>query len=227
MEVQYLDFFDPLEAQTESAEEEKSPIAKEHRERRRKFDLLEIPDKILFRKAYGVMQFLEKMKFTPPQKGHSIHVITGGNVDMICYLQYILLHYEHLEHVMISTWCLGGSELLMMEDWHKQGKVKVYDMLCGEHCRNQYKVEWAKLMRMQEAGIVDRCVCSTNHSKIILIDTGTDKIVIETSSNFNMNPRIEQGCITVNDELYDFFFSYFDVIFKDPSQATLKKEASK
>ena len=225
MDIEYLDFFDPLSAQNDTKEEEHAdPTAKEHRERRRKFELLSIPDKILYRKAYGVQQFLEVMKFTPPQKGHSIHVITGGHVDMICYLQYLLLHYDHMERVMISTWCLGGSELLMMEEWHKQGKVKVFDMLCGEHCKQQYKVEWAKLMRMQEAGIVDKCECTTNHSKIILIDTGTDKVVVETSSNFNMNPRIEQGCITMSDELHDFYRDYFNDLFNDPSQKFLKKQ---
>ena len=223
MDLEYLDIFDPLEPQIETKEEQHAEASNNSKkEKRRKFDLIEIPDKILFRKAYGVMQFLDRMKFTPPQAGHSIHVITGGNVDMICYLQYLLLHFEHLERVIISTWCLGGSELLMMEDWYNQGKVKVYDMLCGEHCRNQYKVEWAKLMRMQESGIVDRCVCSTNHSKIILADAVDTKVVVETSSNFNMNPRIEQGCITVSDELHKFYNDYFDQVFKDPSQRLIK-----
>ena len=80
------------------------------------------------------------------------------------------------------------------------------------------------MMRMQEAGIVDKCECTTNHSKIILCDTGTDKIVVETSSNFNMNPRIEQGCITMSDELHDFYRDYFNDLFNDPSQKFLKKQ---
>ena len=111
MDLEYLDIFDPLEQQIETKEEQHAESSNNSKkEKRRKFDLIEIPDKILFRKAYGVMQFLDRMKFTPPQAGYSIHVITGGNVDMICYLQYILLHFEHLERVIISTWCLGTSD---------------------------------------------------------------------------------------------------------------------
>lgn len=166
------------------------------------------PNTMHLRRAYGVEQFLDCLRFEPPKPGHSIHVITGGNVDMICYLKYLLLHYSHMRRVVVTTWCLGGSEILMLEQWHKEGRIDLYDMYTGEHCKQQYKVEWAKLERMKDAGIVRRLVCSTIHCKLILCDTDTEKVVVETSSNFNMNPRIEQGCVTVNAELFDFYDSY-------------------
>jgi len=210
MDIQYLDFFDPLSEQVGTQEEEQQQaIAKEHRNHRRQTELIEIPDRLMWRTAYGVQQFLEKMGFTPPRKGYSIHCITGGNVDMIAYLQYLLLHYPHMKRVLISTWCLGSREIKMMEEWHDQGKVDIYDMFAGEHCKKQYKVEWAMLERMKDKNQVRQLVCSTIHSKIILCETDTDKVVVETSSNFNMNPRVEQGCITISDELFDFYDSYF------------------
>lgn len=211
LDVQYLDFFDPLseESMQPDKEDEKTDSRKkELRNHRRTTEMLEIPDKALWRKAYGVEQFLDCLRFEPPKPGHSIHVITGGNVDMICYLKYLLLHYQHMNRVVVTTWCLGGSEILMLEQWHKEGRIDLYDMYTGEHCKQQYKVEWAKLERMKDAGIVRRLVCSTIHCKLILCDTGREKVVVETSSNFNMNPRIEQGCITMNDELFDFYDSY-------------------
>lgn len=217
MNLETLDFFDPLEvgATNTTQEEEKSDSRKkEHRSHRRQTEMVEIPDRLLWRTAYGVQQFLDIMGLTPPKPGYSIHCITGGNVDMIAYLQYLLLHYPHMKRVTISTWCLGGREIKMMEEWNTRGRIDHYDMLCGEHCKSQYKVEWAMLERLKEKDVVQGLVCSTIHSKIILCETDTHKIVVETSSNFNMNPRVEQGCITINDDLYDFYRNYFEKIIK-------------
>lgn len=217
MDLEFMEFYDPLNMDEQvldpDSEDSKSDSRKkEHRNHRRVTEMIEIPDKALWRKAYGVEQFLEVLKFEPPKHGHSLHVMTGGNVDMICYLKYLLLHYPHMNRVVISTWCLGSAELLLMEQWHKEGRIDEYDMYTGEHTRQQCKVEWGKLMRMQEEGIVKRLVSSTIHCKLILCDTGTDKIVVETSSNFNMNPRLEQGCVTINDGLFDFYDGYLSRI---------------
>lgn len=211
LDVQYLDFFDPLsdESMQPDKEDEKTDSRKkELRNHRRTTEMLEIPDKALWRKAYGVEQFLDCLRFDPPRHGYSIHVITGGNVDMICYLKYLMLHFPRMERVVVTTWCLGSAEILLLEQWYQQQRIGSIDMYTGEHCKQQYKVEWAKLERMKEAGIVRRLVCSTIHCKLILCDTGREKMVVETSSNFNMNPRIEQGCITMNDELFDFYDAY-------------------
>ena len=216
MDPQFLEIFDPFEMESATKEDEKADgRKKEVRNHRRTTEMLEIPDKVLWRKAFGVEQFLETLKFDPPKPGHSLHVITGGNVDMICYLKYLLLHYPHMERVAISTWCLGGAELLLMEQWHKEGRIGIYDMYCGENCKQQYKIEWAKLERMKEAGMVRNLISSTIHAKLILCDTGTDKIVVETSSNFNMNPRVEQGCVTVNEGLFDFYDTYMQNVQKE------------
>lgn len=213
MDIEYLDFYDPFSMDEQvldpNSEDSKSDSrAKEHRNHRRTTEMIEIPDKALWRKAYGLEQFLEVLKFEKPKRGYSLHVMTGGNVDMICYLKYLLMHYEHMNRVVISTWCLGSAELLMMEQWFNEGRVDSYDMYTGEHCRQQCKIEWGKLERMKEAGMIGRLISSTIHCKLILCDTGDEKIVVETSSNFNMNPRLEQGCVTVNEDLFNFYDEY-------------------
>ena len=35
---------------------------------------------------------------------------------------------------------------------------------------------------------------------------------IQTSANINTNPRTENGCITIDRELYEFYKAYFDGI---------------
>jgi len=48
---------------------------------------------------------------------------------------------------------------------------------------------------------------SWNNLVLILFSFG-----IETSANINTNPRTENGCITINKEIYNFYKEYFDGI---------------
>ena len=53
-----------------------------------------------------------------------------------------------------------------------------------------------------------------NHSKILLFDTNEGKFVLETSSNLNENPKIEQFSFEKNEELYGFYLELFEEIKK-------------
>jgi hypothetical protein len=48
-----------------------------------------------------------------------------------------------------------------------------------------------------------------NHSKILLMDTDQGKYVVETSSNLNQNPKIEQYTMERSSELYDWYYGFF------------------
>lgn len=49
-----------------------------------------------------------------------------------------------------------------------------------------------------------------NHSKIMLFDTDVGKFVIETSSNLNENPKIEQFGFEKDEELFEFYKQVFE-----------------
>lgn len=49
-----------------------------------------------------------------------------------------------------------------------------------------------------------------NHSKLILFDTDCGKFVLETSSNLNENPKIEQFSFEKSESLFDFYKSAFE-----------------
>ncbi len=46
---------------------------------------------------------------------------------------------------------------------------------------------------------------SLNHSKVLIFDTDDGKFVLETSSNLNENPRVEQFSFEKDELLYDFY----------------------
>lgn len=57
-----------------------------------------------------------------------------------------------------------------------------------------------------------KVVVKNNHSKILLFDTENGKYVLETSSNLNECPNIEQFSFQKSDELYKLYLKVFEEV---------------
>lgn len=143
--------------------------------------------------------------------GHSYHFITAGDVDSLSYLKAIL-RSRSLTHVLISTWCMSAEDILQLRQWQEDGRLSTIDLYVGEIFPNTYKVEWSMLREWEEAGGLNRLCVFRNHSKIYAGTSGDFAFVVETSANVNTNPRTEQGVVTIDRGLYDFYKEYFDGI---------------
>lgn len=88
-------------------------------------------------------------------------------------------------------------------------------MYVGEIFPGSYRVEWAMVQRFyKDNPTAGRVAVFKNHSKIYAgcnVDDGF-YFGIQTSANINTNPRTEQGCITIDKGIYDFYKEYFDGI---------------
>lgn len=188
-------------------------MSQEHK--RRKTDLVEIPDDVVLRRVRGAQQLIRLMKNEKPKAHHSYHIISGGNVDLICHLRYILDMYHRIDWVFISAWSISGSDILLLKQWYDHQKVIELNLLVGDVYPKNYKKEWEKLNELACDGFIKNLYHSTIHSKLLLIRCGNDKIVVESSANCNMNPRVEQSVLTLSDQLFDFYVSYFDDLFKN------------
>lgn len=51
-----------------------------------------------------------------------------------------------------------------------------------------------------------------NHSKIFAGIGKKFAFGIQTSANINTNPRTENGCITIGNDIFEFYKTYFDGI---------------
>lgn len=58
-----------------------------------------------------------------------------------------------------------------------------------------------------------KVIVKNNHSKILLFDTECGKFVIETSSNLNENPNMEQFSFEKNEKLYEFYENFMRNFF--------------
>lgn len=110
---------------------------------------------------------------------------------------------------------MAAEDILQVRQWYEQGRIKKLDMYLGEIFPGSYKIEWQMVQKFyQEHPEAGRAAVFKNHSKIYAgcnYDEGF-YFGIQTSANINTNPRTEQGSITVDKGLFEFYKGYFDGI---------------
>ena len=157
---------------------------------------------------------LEAMKYVTLESGKTYNFITAGDVDSLSYLK-IVLNQHNLDYVLASTWCMAAEDILQFINWYEDGRIKHLDMYLGEIFPGSYKIEWAMVKKFyNENPDAGRVAVFKNHSKIYAGCNIAANFYfgIQTSANINTNPRTEQGSITVDKGIFDFYKDYFDGI---------------
>lgn len=217
-----VDLFDEYKKSTLAA----SPLPM--KKTRRKTELLELNTIDEYRRVFGVYQLLKVMGMEKPVAGKSYHILSGGHVDLLAHLQWIMLHWPKLRRVFLSAWAISSADILLCGRYLQEGTVGVIELLLGDVFPAKYKMEWKKLMELYEAGKITDIYTSSVHSKVMLIEAvdGT-KIVIESSANCNMNPRIEQSCVTVSPDLFNFYDYYLHEVLESEEAKCVARETIK
>lgn len=182
--------------------------------RRRTTECTELSKRFEYRRAFSEVKMLEAMEYVKLEKGTVYNFITAGDVDSLSYLK-IVLNQHDLDYMLLSTWCMAAEDILQIQKWYEAGNIKKFDMYLEEIFPNSYKIEWDMVKRFYEQNPdVGRAAVFRNHSKIYAGYNIDDDFYfgIQTSANINTNPRTENGCITVDKGLFDFYKAYFDGI---------------
>lgn len=182
--------------------------------RRRTKACTELSQRYEYRRAFSEVKLLEAMEYVRLENGVTYNFITAGDVDSLSYLK-VVLNQHVLDYCLLSTWCMAVEDILQVQQWHEEGKIKHFDMYLGEIFPSSYKIEWAMVRTFYEQHPdVGRVAIFRNHSKIYAGCNYEDDFYfgIQTSANINTNPRTEQGCITVEKGIFDFYKEYFDGI---------------
>jgi hypothetical protein len=184
------------------------------RAHRRIKECTELSQRYEYRRAFSEVKMLEAMRYVQLQNGVTYNFITAGDVDSLTYLKVVLNQHD-LDFCLLSTWCMAAEDILQVQQWYEAGRIKRLDMYLGEIFPGSYKVEWAMVKKFYtehpEAG---RAAIFKNHSKIYAGCNVADDFYfgIQTSANISTNPRTEQGSITVDKGIFDFYREYFDCI---------------
>lgn len=155
-----------------------------------------------------------------PANGHSYHVISHGDVDALSYLAHCVKAWP-LDYVLISTWCMAMTDVDQLLCWLDTGRVGFLEFCCGEIFPTQYPDEADRLFRLEANGGDVKIAIARNHAKVLLgknDDLGV-YLTIESSANVNTNPRIEQACLTLDQELFEFyqgFFAGLKTVYQNP-----------
>ena len=201
--------FDTL-AMTDFAEPAKKEAPR--KTHRRKTQCYELSTKYLYRRAFSETSLLDACEKFEFQEGYAYHFITGGDVDSLSYLKAIL-RQQPLSYCLFSTWCMAAEDILQFEAWLQAGRIGHLDAYLGEIFPNSYRVEYQLLKdvfaRNTGGG---RIAVFKNHSKIYAGVGPKFAFAVETSANINTNPRTENGCITIDQGIYEFYREYFDGI---------------
>lgn len=194
--------------------EEPQPQAEQpavKRTRRRTTQCVELSTRYEYRRAFSEMRLLDacgKFEFTP---GHSYHFVTAGDVDSLSFLKAVL-RQQNVTHLLCSTWCMAAEDILQLQQWQEGGRIGTLDLYVGEIFPGSYSVEWQMLQDWRDRGGLGRLCVFRNHSKIYAGEGDKFAFAIETSANINTNPRTEQGVVTIDRGLYEFYKAYFDGI---------------
>lgn len=151
-----------------------------------------------------------------PSENYSYRFISGVGGFSSCSLVLYIAEKEKIKNMFITTLRVGKKELEALCDLKENGRLKnCYFALSSISKRTYYKdkrYEYDDFFESlcNEYGFKYNYV--NNHSKVILIETAKNNYVIETSSNFNENPKIEQFCLTNSKAVYDY---YLNVLTKE------------
>ena len=104
--------------------DENKPLPKEKEQiKRRSVECLELSTKYEFKRAFSEVKLLESLRYERLKQNTSYNFITGGDVDALSYLK-IVLNEQNLDYLLFSTWCMAAEDILQIEEWIQQGKIK-------------------------------------------------------------------------------------------------------
>lgn len=79
----------------------------------------------------------------------------------------------------------------------RSGRVKDIQLLLDHKATNKTLRLWPFIVQT-----IDRCFLADNHSKLILIESGSEHVAIITSQNLTRGNRHECAIVTTDDEIY-------------------------
>lgn len=135
-------------------------------------------------------------------------MISEGSFSSLGIIEFVASQTK-IREFTVSTLRVGAKHLKALDTLHKNGKLDTVNFIVGSVMKNDSKLgkkygyydDLSEVCQKNNWKVIVR----NNHSKILLFDTEDGKYVVETSSNLNENPKMEQFSFYKNDEMYGFY----------------------
>lgn len=160
---------------------------------------------------------LEKLVPKLPQNECYKFISSSGHFSSISFVKMVGKHSK-INELFASTLCVGLKEIAEMDRMKKDGQLENARFVVGKIMESYARNSTRSRLYTGFAEICDKhgwgVAIVNNHSRIILMDTNEGKFVLETSSNLNENPKIEQFSFEKDAELYDFYYGILNTLFE-------------
>ena len=137
----------------------------------------------------------------------------SGGFSSICFILWVASHEPILE-LTASTLRIGAKqfgELCRLRQNKKLFAARFFvSNMMIEVDKKSEKYNYADRLYKIAQDNGWQFITVNNHSKIILMRTANNFFVLETSSNLNENPKIEQYSFEDDKELYQFYYGFFN-----------------
>ncbi len=167
------------------------------------------------RKKFNIIKAKTELKELMPDlpENYVYKFISNGGFSAISFVM-LVAEATKINNLYVSSFRIGKKELQIIDTLHKKGIIENCCFAVGTLMKNDseaikkygYYENFEKVCK--DNGF--RYCTVNNHSKIILFDTDVGKYILETSSNLNTNPKIEQFSFEKDDELFDFYKKCFE-----------------
>ena len=166
---------------------------------------------------------LEALLGNPPTKQECYKMLSvGGGYSSIGLIKYIAEN-EVINEMYVSTFRIGRKQFDVITELKDKGKLGKCAFVTSQ---TQQKVDCAMIYngttynyyeyiceKCKEYGWVLKAY--DNHSKLILMRTDKNYYVVETSSNLNENPKMEQFSFENDKSLYEWYKKLFIELIKE------------
>lgn len=131
-------------------------------------------------------------------------LVSTGGFNGVCFVMFVASKTV-INRLYISTYAIGQREIEIMNILQKKGKLKNVHVTISAMINSEKKSDLKRVLEKACKKNGWQYTIKQNHSKILLFDTEDGYFVLETSSNFNENPKIEQFSFEKDKQLFDFY----------------------
>lgn len=161
-----------------------------------------------YRRAYGVQQLMKVMGVEAPRENCTYHIFTGGNVDMVSHVRWMLHVYGSLSVVTISAWDIALADIMLLKRWMDRGDIGRIYIIVGDRFPAKHTREWERMKEWQARCVLFDVVADGVHARFVAALTSNgDGLVLTSSAACTTNPRVELATFTDSMELYDFYMA--------------------
>lgn len=139
----------------------------------------------------------------------------NGGLASLTFIKYVADRYA-IEELTASTLRIGEKQfnyLIAIKNGGKLKKARFFVSTMQKQLDNMTSGKKYNYYKRYESSCRQngwKNIVVNNHSKIILMRTNQHYFVLETSSNLNENPKIEQYSFSDDKQLYDFYYDFFN-----------------